>query len=206
MGIRRKCWRSWGSDTRMMSCLRRWGSRFHIIYCGAGKKRGMTFEILPRWAQHAAPLRELRKSAARIVGATKFGGGGVELLQHGLNFGIGLEELPDKTGAVVFDHYGDGRLVQAHVNGRPPVAVQVVGVERAVNSPEAIAEVAIEMLKGGHRSFGCVRERSEGAGGSERAPIVLRVGGFGIVAFGSVAGGESPGVGAVGFAMFGIFQ
>src|SRR5580704_1731954 len=129
-----------------------------------------------------------------------------DLGEHRLNFGVGHEELPNQAGAVVFGHNYDGRLVEAHENRGEPVLVEIESVTRTVGTPEAVAEIAIEMLEGEHRSFGRIRERRERAGGRHGADVVVFIRRVGDVAVRAVARGETPGIGTVAFVLFGILD
>src|SRR5580692_6082636 len=105
-------------------------------------------------------MRKLERSrpSSSVARSTK-----TDFVQHRLDFGIGQEQLPDQAGAIVFDHYRDWSLIQAHVDGRDPVGGFVEGVAGTVDVPDLIAEVAIEMFAGGHGRLRRVREGSQGA-------------------------------------------
>lgn len=62
-----------------------------------------------------------------------------DLVEHGFDFRIGHEKFPDEASAVVFDHNGDGGLIQAHVAGSDPGGAEVNGIARTVSAPAGAA-------------------------------------------------------------------
>src|SRR5712672_3745496 len=120
-------------------------------------------------------------------------------IEHPANFRIGHEQLPNQSRTIVFDHDRDGRLVEAHENRRIPICIQVKSIARTIHVPERIAQIAIKMFQGRHRSLWCVRERRQRTGRGHRAVIVLRIGSMCTVTRRSVAGGKSPAVCSVSF-------
>src|ERR1700676_453214 len=99
--------------------------------------------------------------------------GEADPVEHRFDLWVGHEQLPDQSGAIVLDHYGNWSLVESHINGRKPIAAFVEGVYRPVNSPRTVPQVTIEVLECRHRRFRRVRKRSECASGSHGAIIVL---------------------------------
>ena len=122
---------------------------------------------------------------------------GVEIFEHGCDFGVRHEVLPNKTGAIVFDHHYDGRLIQSHVNGRDPVGSGIDGVAEAVDAPHGVAEVTVVVLERGHGGFRRVRERCECSSGSDVADVIGFVWGLGRVSARAVARSETPRIGTV---------
>ena len=97
-------------------------------------------------------------------------------------------------------------MVQSHVNGRKPILSQVESVAWAIDPPQPVAEVAIEVFEGCERGVRGVGKRSEGAGRRDGAVIELVVakagppadcGFVGRVVPGIITGGKAPAIGAV---------
>src|SRR5258706_12936090 len=81
-----------------------------------------------------------------------------DAVEHRLDLRVRHEQLPDQPAAIILDHYGNRSLVEAHVDGRKPIAAFVEGVSRSVNSPRAVPQVPIEVLERRHRRARRVRK------------------------------------------------
>src|SRR2546425_1119102 len=83
------------------------------------------------------------------------------------------ETIPDRTGAVVFNHDDDGPLVDADHIGAPPVSCQIESVAEAVRSPK-LRPVRIPHLVYGRNDYlRCKGYRADRCRRDERSVVPL---------------------------------
>jgi hypothetical protein len=56
-------------------------------------------------------------------------------IQHGLDFGIGHEQIPAQLRAIVFNHNHNRPLVDGHAAGREPVLRKIKSIEETERPP-----------------------------------------------------------------------
>ena len=135
------------------------------------------------------------------------GAGGPEFgpLEAAADGGVFHKSLPDLAGAVVFDHDGDGALIDADDVGGPPFSGEIKGVAKAVAAPEVGAIGVVEMAQRRQADLRRKGDRAAHGGRGDGAVVVLgRRRAARRIAGGAVAGGDAPDLFAIAGPAFGI--
>ena len=127
-----------------------------------------------------------------------------QLLQSFLNLGTAHEEFPQQAGTIVLNHRGNGALVDGKIAGHRPVTSLGEGIVESVLAPNPVA-FGIEILQCTHGFLRCVGKTGQGCCRCDDTMVVVARA-VGCIAFGRVAGGQSPAVLAVTFVLFGILH